>query len=225
MPSSSTSLAPSLATLSPAVDAYIEKAAPFAQPVLQHLREVVHAAVPDVEETLKWSMPFFLYKGIILAHIAAFKAHCSFDVWKEDLQPTARSSEASSGGSGERSSERGMGSFGKLTSLKDLPADRTLKAMLVAAAGKIDRGERTKNWNGRAKKDRPAPEVPQALAAALEKHGGAAARFEAMSPSCRREYCDWIAEAKRVDTRTRRIEQAVAMFAEGKGRNWKYETC
>ena len=135
---------PASVTSSPAVDAYIERAAPFAQPVLQHLREVVHAAVPDVEETLKWSMPFFLYKGIILAHIAAFKAHCSFDIWKGDLQPAAREVERS----GQRSGDQGMGSFGKLTSLKDLPADRTLKAMLVASAGKIDRGERTKNWNG-----------------------------------------------------------------------------
>ena len=220
---------PASATSSPAVDTYIEEAAPFAQPVLQHLREVVHAAVPDVEETLRWSMPFFLYKGIILAHLAAFKAHCSFDVWKEDLQPGTREGEGSGGLAGKQANDRsgdgGMGSFGKLTSLKDLPADRTLKAMLVAAAGKIDRGERTRNWSGRAKKDRPAPQVPEALAAALEKHTEAAARFEAMSPSCRREYCDWIAEAKREDTRTRRVGQAVGMIAEGKGRNWKYETC
>ena len=196
-----------------AVDAYINKAAPFAQPLLAHLRELIHASLPDVEEAVKWSMPFFLYKGIILAHMAAFKAHCSFDIWTESAQPAKDTVAA----------DRGMGSFGELTSVKDLPSSRELRASLIEAAGKIERGERTKNWQGRAKKDRPAVEVPEALAAGLKKYSLAGERFAAMRPSCRREYCEWIGEAKREETRAKRVEQALAMIAEGKGRNWKYE--
>ena len=196
-----------------AVDAYIAKAAPFAQPILQHLREVIHASVPDVQEATKWSMPFFLHRGIILAHMAAFKAHCSFDIWKEGAQPASGD---------EEEAKRGMGSFRKLTSVKDLPPRQQLKARLVEAAGKIDRGERTKNWEGRAKKN-SVVNVPEALAAAFKKNATAAEQFAAMSPSCRREYCEWISEARRDETRTRRVEQALQMIAEGKGRNWKYE--
>src|SRR5476651_2241128 len=173
--------------LDPRTDAYIAKTAPFAQPVLTHIRELVHKALPDVEETMKWSMPFFMYRGIILGNIAAFKQHCSFGVWHEDVASARREGVDPRGG--------GMGSFGKLTSLKDLPADKTLRKFVVEAADKIERGERTKNWAGREKKDRPAAEVPPALAAALKKNKIAAKHFEAMSPSCKREYCEWIADA------------------------------
>ena len=198
-----------------AVDVYIDKAAPFAQPILTHVRELIHASVPDVEEAIKWSMPFFVYKGIILAHAAAFKAHCSFDIWKEGMQPATPAAKAKG--------DQGMGSFGKLMSVKDLPANKELKARLIEAAGKIDRGERTRNWEGRVKKGRPEAEVPAALAAGLKKHPAAGECFAAMSPSCRREYCEWIGEAKREGTRVKRVEQALAMIAEGKGRHWRHE--
>jgi len=202
----------------PAVDAYISKAAPFAQPILWHLREVIHKAVPEVDEAVKWSMPFFVYKGIILANMAAFKAHCSFGIWKENVQPWMQEGV-------ERRGE-GMGSFGKLTSIKELPKDKDLKALLVEAARKIDAGERTKNWERPVKqKTAVVVEVPEALAAALEKDKAAAARFEAMSPSCRKEYCVWIGEAKREETREKRVATAVEWIAEGKSRNWKYENC
>ena len=200
----------------PAVDAYIAKAAPFAQPILTHLREVIHAAVPDVEEAIKWSMPFFVYQGIILANIAAFKTHCSFGVWQENVQPLMKPNIEERGG--------GMGSFGKLASMDDLPSDKVLKALLAGAAARIARGDRTKNWEGRAKRDRPTPELPEALAAALKTHPQAATQYAAMSPSCQREYCDWIGEAKRAETREKRVREALAMIADGKGRNWRYET-
>lgn len=205
------------ANFDPRVDAYIAKAVPFAQPILIHVRELVHKALPDVEETMKWSMPFFMYRGIILGNIAAFKEHCSFGVWHEDVASVRREGVDPRGG--------GMGSFGKLRSLKDLPANKTLSRFVVEAAGKIERGERTKNWAGRAKKERPAAEVPPALAAALKKNKAAAKNFEAMSPSCKREYCEWITDAKRDETRDKRLATAIDWIAEGKQRHWKYANC
>jgi uncharacterized protein YdeI (YjbR/CyaY-like superfamily) len=200
-----------------AVDEYIARAKPFAQPILRRLREVIHKAVPEVEETVKWSMPFFMYRGIILANIAGFKEHCSFGIWKENVQPLMKDGVEERGG--------GMGSFGKLTSLDDLPPDKALKAVLLEAAGKIERGERTKNWERPVKKAKPEAEVPAALAAALKKNKVAGKQFAAMSPSCRREYCEWVSEAKREETRAKRVETAVEWIAEGKSRNWKYENC
>jgi uncharacterized protein YdeI (YjbR/CyaY-like superfamily) len=197
------------------IDAYIAKAAPFAQPILTHVRELVHKTLPDVEETIKWSMPHFMYRGIILGNMAAFKEHCSFGVWHENVQAIMK----------KGVEERGMGSFGKVKSLKDLPSDAKLRPLLVDAARKINAGERTKNWAGRAKKDRPAATVPPSLAAALKKNKTAAKQFEAMSPSCKREYCEWIADAKRDETREKRLATAMEWIAEGKARNWKYEKC
>ena len=207
----------SAGTASDAIDLYIARAAPFAQPILWHLREVIHAAVPDVEEAVKWSMPFFVYKGIILANIAAFKAHCSFGVWKENVQPLMKEGVEQRGG--------GMGSFGKLTSLADLPKDRELKALLKEAARKIDAGERTKNWERPVKKAAGPVAVPDALAAALAKDKVAGKNFAGMSPGCRKEYCEWIGEAKREETRVKRVATAVEWIAEGKQRNWKYQNC
>ena len=201
----------------PRVDIYIAKAQPFAQPILEKLRQFVHEAVPEVEETVKWSMPFFMYKGIILGNMAGFKQHCSFGIWKENVQPLMKEGVEARGG--------GMGSFGKLTSVKDLPAKKDFKAVLVEATRKIDTGERNKNWSRPKKAAKPEAEVPPALAAALKKNKSAAKHFEAMSPSCRREYCEWIAEAKRDETRDNRVAMAMEWIAEGKSRNWKYEKC
>jgi len=201
----------------PRVDVYIAKAQPFAQPILEKLRQSVHEAVPEVEETMKWSMPFFIYKGIILGNMAAFKQHCSFGIWKENVQPLMKEGVEARGG--------GMGSFGKLASEKNLPAKKDFKAVLVEAARKIDTGERDKNWSRPKKAPKPESEVPPALAAALKKNKTATKQFAAMSPSCRREYCEWIAEAKRDETRDSRVATAIEWISEGKHRNWKYEKC
>ena len=203
------------ASISSAVDAYLAKAKPFAQPILAHLREVIHAAVPEVEESVKWGMPFFSYRGIILSNIAGYKEHCSFGVWNENVQPLVKGAEKDPAG--------GMGSFRKLTSMEDLPADEALKAVLLQAAGKIERGERTKNWERPVKKVKPEAEIPAALAAALKENEAAAQRFEAMSASCRWEYCEWVGEAKREETQAKRVATALEWIVEGKGRNWKYE--
>jgi uncharacterized protein YdeI (YjbR/CyaY-like superfamily) len=199
------------------VDAYIASAAPFARPILLHLRTLIHKAVPDVEEAIKWSMPFFMVDDIILANMAAFKEHCSLRVWKEDVGEARKA--------GAEASDKGMGDFGKVRSPKDLPDDKTLKSLLVAAAEKIRNGERTKNWEGRQKKERPQTEIPEALAAAIKKNKVVAKQFAAMSPSSQRDYSEWIAEAKREETREKRVATAVEWIAEGKRRNWKYESC
>lgn len=201
------------------IDAYIDKSAPFAQPILNHLRDVVHTAVPEVEEAVKWSSPFFVYKGIILAHMAAFKHHCAFGIWSEDVQGLAKEGKAKKDGGG------GMGNFGKLETIKDLPAAKDLKKILSEAARKIDSGERVKSLVRKPVAKRATLEVPDALTAALKKNKTAALNFDAMSASCRREYCEWIAEAKRDETRNKRVVTALEWITEGKSRHWKYKNC
>jgi uncharacterized protein YdeI (YjbR/CyaY-like superfamily) len=198
-----------------AVDAYIHKAPTFAQPVLEYLREVVHAGAPGVSEQIKWSMPFFVYEGVILGNMAAFKAHCSFGLWGPDVVGTLRSDGVAQGGS--------MGSFGKIASVKDLPSRAKLMGYVKLAAKAIDDGSRTKAWS-RPKVAKPDAEIPEGLAAALKKNKVAAKKFEAMTPSCRREYCQWIGEAKREETKLKRLAIALEWIVEGKSRNWKYES-
>jgi hypothetical protein len=198
-----------------AVDAYIAKAGEFARPVLEFLREVVHAGAPGVVEEMKWSMPFFVYKGVILGNMAAFKAHCSFGLWGPDVVGTLREDGVARGGN--------MGSFGKITSVKELPSRAKLVGYVRLAAKAIADGDRTKAWS-RPKVAKAEAEVPKELAVALKKNKAAGKSFEAMTPGYRREYCQWIAEAKREETREKRVATAVEWIAEGKSRNWKYES-
>lgn len=204
-----------MATTDPRIDAYIEHAAPFAQPILAHLRRAVHAACPDVVETIKWSMPFFVRAdGSILANMAAFKQHCAFGFWRG-------SADNAGGKAGEA-----MGQFGRIESLKDLPPARELKALIqVHAARPAARSNAKSAAPKPAKKAAPRPEapVPPDLAAALAKVPAARQAFEAFPPSHRREYVEWIVEAKRDETRAKRIAQALEWLAEGRSRHWKYQ--
>ena len=201
----------------PVIDAYIARCKPFAQEILEYLREVVHEAAPGVEESIKWSHAFFLYRGIILANMAGFKAHCSFGLWGTETTAELREEGVTTGGS--------MGSFGRILSVKDLPPRKKLLGYIRSAAKRIDDGTRTRSLAARPRVAKPPVDVPEALAAALKTNKAAALRFETMSPSCRREYCEWIGSAKREETRERRLGEALAMIAEGKSRNWKYESC
>jgi uncharacterized protein YdeI (YjbR/CyaY-like superfamily) len=203
-------------TIDPRVDAYINKSAPFARPILEYVRAVVHDALPDVEETIKWGFPHFTHNGMLCA-MSAFKAHCAFGFWRG-----AQVVEGAVGGS--------MGDFGKITSVADLPGKRALAAMVRKAAALNAVGEPTPVATSRAKKVAAAggrkvvvPALPADFAAALRKVRGAMAQFDAMSPSHRKEYLLWITEAKKDETRARRIEKAVGMIAEGKSQNSKYE--
>jgi len=196
----------------PRVDAYIARSADFAKPILEYVRAQVHEACPDVEETIKWGMPTFMHAGGILCGMAAFKRHASFGFWKHALVV------------GDGSPAEGMGSFGKLSSVADLPTQRQLLAYLKKAARLNEQGVRTPAARKSAT-PKPLPEIPADFAAALHGNPVAKTTFEHFAPSHRREYLEWILDAKREETRARRIAQAVEWLAEGKSRNWKYENC
>lgn len=200
-----------MADRNPRVDAYIAKSAEFAQPILQRLRDVVHQACPDVEETIKWGSPSFVHAGGILCGMAAFKQHASFGYWKHSLVV------------GEGVAREGMGSYGKFTKLSDLPPKKQLIADIRKAMRLNEEG--IKVVGARKLAPRPPVEVPTDLLAVLKKNARARNSFDAFSPSARREYVEWLTEAKRVETRQRRLAQAVEWMAEGKERHWKYKNC
>jgi uncharacterized protein YdeI (YjbR/CyaY-like superfamily) len=202
------------------VDAYVARAQPFAQPIMEHLRQLIHKACPEVEETIKWSRPFFAYRGAILCNMSAFKEHCSFGFWGEEMSAVLRATKVLR--------EDGMGSLGRITSLKDLPADKEMLGWLRQAAEFVDSGQHTSPIAARrkvVKAPKAGLETPAELVTALRRNKKAAAVFAAFSPSCKREYIDWIADAKRAETRDKRIATAVEWIAEGKQRNWKYQNC
>jgi len=196
-----------MGTRDPRVDAYIAKAPDFARPILTHVRDVVHDACPDVVETIKWSRPFFDHRGP-LANMSAFKEHCSFGLWKHAQVM------------GSERVDESAGSFGRLTTVQDLPPKRELVRIVKQAAALNEDGAPKV-----ARKTAPKPTLamPDDFAAALDAHATARAAFDGFSPSHRREYLEWITEAKSAATRERRMAQAVEWLAEGKPRHWKYQ--
>jgi uncharacterized protein YdeI (YjbR/CyaY-like superfamily) len=193
----------------PRIDAYIAKAQPFARPILEKVRERVHAALPDVEEAIKWSMPAYTIGGKIVAISAAFKAHAALNFWRgRELR-------------GDQVNADGMGQFGKLKSIDDLPDDRELDRLIREAAElarKAPAPRKTKH------EPKPAPELHPDFAAALSKTPEAKATLEAFPRSAQRDYLEWIAEAKQEATRQKRIATAVEWLSAGKRRHWKYES-
>jgi len=191
------------------IDAYIARAAAFARPVLVHVRAQVHAACPEVEETIKWGMPAFYYRGKPMCGMAAFQAHCTVSFWKHALIP----------GLAAMSDAKAMGHFGRVTTVKDLPGKRAFAGFLKAAMRLNDAGVTVPRPKAAQK---PPVRLPADLAAALAKNRKARATYDAFPVSQRREYVDWLAEARRPETRARRLATAVAWMAEGRIRNWKY---
>src|SRR5687767_1512231 len=163
----------------PRVDAYIEKAKPFAQPILRHIRQVVHAACPKTEETLKWSMPTFMYEGEMLCGMAAFKEHAVLGFWKASLILDQE---------GRKLEDDAMGQFGCIRTVKDLPPRRELTGYIRKAMELNERGIKVQRARPAAPK--AAAKVPADLAAALEKNRKAAATFDGFPPSCKREYVE-----------------------------------
>ncbi|MEA3044850.1 MAG: hypothetical protein QOH47_2688 [Sphingomonadales bacterium] len=194
----------------PRVDAYIARQADFAKPILTHLRAILREACPDCEETLKWSMPSFIYKGKILAGFAAFKAHATFGFWSGSTVLESNDEQRSA-----------MGQFGRLTSRDDLPPRAMLLELTRKAMTLIDKGVKPI----RNKTVKAPFAVPQDLRAAIDALPAAKATFDGFPPSCQREYVEWVTEAKRDETRAKRLAQTVEWLAEGKRRNWKYENC
>jgi uncharacterized protein YdeI (YjbR/CyaY-like superfamily) len=199
-----------MSTTDPRIDAYIAKSPDFAKPILAHIRGAVHAACPDVEETMKWSAPHFYYAGQMLCGMAAFKEHAAMNFWKASLID----------GLGPDSGGNSRGSLGKLCTLRDLPSKQKLSGYIKAAMKLNDAGVTVKR-----PKTAPKPEakIPKELTAALAKNKRAKAAFDAFAPGQRREYCEWIGEAKREETKAARVAQAVEWIADGKTRNWKYQ--
>jgi uncharacterized protein YdeI (YjbR/CyaY-like superfamily) len=194
------------------VDAYIASSAGFARPILTHLRKVVHGACPGVEEDIKWGTPHFLYKGM-LCSMAAFTSHCAFGFWKGSLL-------ADEPGKLAKVGNTAMGQFGRITTLEDLPDERTLTAYVKKAARLNEDGVKAP-VRKRTARARPI-KVPADLARLLKKHRRSLAAFEGFSPTNKREYIEWIEEAKTGDTRAKRLATAIEWMAEGKVRNWKY---
>jgi uncharacterized protein YdeI (YjbR/CyaY-like superfamily) len=195
----------------PRVDAYIEKSADFAKPILSHLRSLIHKASPKVSETVKWGMPAFEYKGIVCG-LAAFKEHCTFGFWKHSLLDY-------DGFSAERTA---MGSFGRITSKKDLPADDVIVRLVRQAIELNEKGVKVEKKRAAAKKELV---IPDYLTAALKKNKAAQKTFDGFPYSCRKEYVEWLTEAKTEPTREKRLATTIEWLAEGKRRNWKYEKC
>jgi len=199
-------------TTDPFVDAYIEKSREFAKPILKHIRALVHEVCPDVVETRKWSFPHFDYKGMMCS-MAAFKEHCAFNFWKQSLlDQNAFPAEKTA-----------MGSFGRITSLADLPDDKTMKKLIRDAVKLNDAGIKVEKAKPAAVKKELV--VPAVLLEALAQNDKAAETFNNFPPSCRKEYAEWITEAKTDATRDKRLATTIEWLSEGKRRNWKYEKC
>ena len=193
----------------PRIDAYIAKAAPFARPILEHVRERVHAAAPEAEETMKWSSPAFTVDGKILLGMSAFKAHAAVGFWRAMEMGVEVSKEA-------------MGQFGKLTSVSDLPPDAEFDSMIrqgVELAKKVPAPRKVKH------EPKPPAALHPEFASALKANPKAKEVLDAFPPSAQREYLDWISEAKQDATRSKRIDDAIEWLSEGKRRHWRYENC
>ena len=192
------------------VDAYIARSADFARPILAHLRALVHDTCPDVTETIKWGFPHFEHHGV-LCSMASFKAHCGFGFWHAEMRSLA---DARPG------TDAAMGQFGRITTLGDLQKDTKLAALIRKAAALNAGG--IKSVRAPSAKPKAPLDVPEDLAAALRKNRGALAHFSAMSASHRREYIEWLVDAKRDETRRKRLATAVEWISEGKSKEWKY---
>ena len=199
-------------TTDPWVDAYIEKSAEFAKPILNHIRALVHEVCPDVVETKKWSFPHFDYKGMFCS-MASFKEHCAFGFWKHSLMEDAALP----------SEKTAMGSFGRITSIADLPDDATMKKLIAKAIKLNDDGVQV--VKAKPTGDKKALVMPEILTTALESNPRASESFNNFPYSCKKEYIQWITEAKTDATRDKRLATTIEWLLEGKRRNWKYENC
>ncbi|MBB5058581.1 uncharacterized protein YdeI (YjbR/CyaY-like superfamily) [Granulicella aggregans] len=202
------------------LDAYIADAPEFAQPILTHLRGLVHRASPEIEEAIKWRQPFFLHRGSLLCFMAAFKQHCSFGFWGAEMSAVMKQD----GREGEDGAKGSRGAFGRITSVADLPSNKEMLGYIKQAIAFTETATDAPK-PARTRKPKPEVEPPAEFALAIKQSDGATKAFAALSPSCRREYINWILEAKRAETKERRIQTAVQWITEGKSLNWKYENC
>ena len=193
------------------IDAYISKSADFAKLILNRLRHLVHKACPDVQETIKWGFPHFDYKGMMCS-MAAFKNHCAFGFWKSKIMKDAAEM--------INKNENAMGHLGKIKSLADLPSDKKIIAWIKEAMKLND--DDVKLPERKRTPPAAAVEMPEVLLKAFYKNKIAGTKFNGLSNSHKREYVEWINEAKTEETKNKRVVQTVEWVIEGKSRNWKY---
>jgi uncharacterized protein YdeI (YjbR/CyaY-like superfamily) len=200
------------------IDAYIDKSADFAKPVLNHLRKLIHQTVPQITEAVKWGMPFFEYKGPV-CFMAAFKQHCSFGFWKSgrllDPHKVLKEEEGT-----------GAGSFGRILSLGDLPTDEIISEYileLVAINERENKAPKQKSQTPKPAAVKAPIATPDYFIILLDQHPAARKVFDNFSASKKREYLEWFEEAKTDATRQKRLDQAIEWISEGKSRNWKYQ--
>ncbi|MEJ7692383.1 YdeI/OmpD-associated family protein [Daejeonella sp.] len=199
----------------PRIDEYIANSVSFAQPILIHLRHLIHESCPDVTETMKWSFPHFEYSGEILCSMASFKKHCSFGFWKASLMNDPHNLLQTIG-------KTAMGSMGQIIDVSDLPSDTILNEYIKEAAQLNREGVKVPSKpKTELKKDSV---VADDIIEALGANPAAMKTFESFSPSNKKEYVEWITGAKTEATRKSRLESAVEWMAEGKIRHWKYVT-
>jgi len=192
----------------PEVDAYIKKAQPFAQPILAHVRSLMHKGCPELTETIKWGMPHFEYKGVI-SSMAAFKEHCVFGFWKQDLIPGMKQ---------YIKEKEAMGSWGRITTLKGIPPDKDIIEFVRVAAELNEKGIKSPK---RAAKP-VVVNMPDDFLKAIRANKKASGVYDNFSPSNKRDYADWISGAKNDETRKNRMKTAIEWMSEGKPRMWKY---
>ena len=195
------------------IDAYISRSADFAKPILNHIRELVHKTCPEAEEKIKWGFPHFDYKGEMMCSMAAFKQHCAFGFWKASLMKDPMLAETAK-------SEVAMGHLGRITSLKDLPSDKKIISWIKEAMKLNEEGKKVIKARPTVQKELI---VPDYFTKAVKKNKKAWGTFETFSPSCKKEYVQWVVEAKTEETRDKRLNESIEWMAEGKKRNWKYE--
>ncbi len=200
-------------TTNPRVDAFIKNSPAWSQPILKRLRGAVHKACPHIQEHIKWGKPAFEYNGPCCL-MAAFKGHCAFVFWKAKLMKN-------SAGKLEIKNRTAMGNLGRITSLKDLPSTATLIALVKEAVKLNEEGKRLP----RPAKPKPALKPPAYFMTAVRKNPQSLATWKRFTPSCQREYVEWVTEAKQEATRARRLQTTVEWLAQGKQRNWKYQNC
>jgi hypothetical protein len=150
----------------------------------------------------------------MLCSMAAFKKHCSFGFWKGELVL----------GDNAHPSDNAMGQFGRLESLDDLPS-KAILAGYIRKAMRLneERVSKPRSSTSGVKTGRRKPlSVPDDLQSALRRNSAARAAFAKFTPSQQRDYIEWLTEAKRAETRQRRLDTAIEWIAEGKTRNWKY---
>ena len=194
------------------IDNYISKSADFARPILIHLRKLIHKTCPEVQEKIKWGMPFFDYRDEMMCNIAAFKNHCSFGFWKASLMKDFEFTFSDN-------NKNAMGHLGKITKLPDLPPDKIIIKYIKEAMKLNDEGKKTKVFTKEKKMELPMPDY---FRIALNKSPQLSKEFDKFSPSIKREYIEWLIEAKSEITRNKRLQTALDWISDGKPRNWKY---